>query len=850
MRTTRQQLRNRVWSIAAAMLVLSSIGAALSTSRAASSPVDAPISPTLSSAVSKHVVTLGAGVSDTITVGQADDTSAAGTWELVYAASPGIGTCNNVDWSQATVVDSGSFTTALTQGQGSTTTSTTVPASDGCYSYVLSLDAGANDPAVANTEVGLASASFVVVGSITPTVVIGADPVQPSATASTPAPDTMTATVTASGTEGATINATWSLYGPAAFGPDGTCATANWPFQAAQGPFLTGTFTINGDGVSTIETPSNFELRQTTGCFSFSVDLAPSPDAGGSTSNMYTNEVRTQPGQSGSVIAYGPTVSLSATASSVPPAIGATLSANAVVTGTVAGFAGSLDSKIFGPVAPGPDDTCASADWNEAPVFGNQANMVTSVTNDGTYQLGQSQPVTADGCYSIETYEIGREGHTVAGAPLGSAGTTVLVGPYLSPSPVTTDSPPTVGGELSDTMVAWGEGSSHQGDAIAWSIYGPTPHGPDGTCASADWSGAPIFDSGSSALTSSWLQSVGSRTTVTLPGCYTFTDSFAVNGNAAAATIAPGLAVDTVDVAPSYGIRGTAFFDTAGDGSEPANPRGAFGIQVDLYTQAGSLVTATLTDDHGNYSFYNLDAGHYYEVFSGLPANEVFSTADPSTPPTPSDSATDANGRTAVFSLAPPGSSGATTVDTPATGTLPEFDIESVNAGISPAPGLGWDWALFGVATQSSTWGTWPGHPTSSGSAFWAIDGNPDANDPTSNVAATNAEENPWFSLDLGSVKSLSHVDVYNRTDCCEDRLSNYDVFTSVAPIDTTQSLAQLVAEAAQPGSGMTMTNEPDQAGTPTTVALPAGTTARYILIELASAGPQTLNLAQVEAYS
>ncbi len=844
MRTAHHQLRNRIWSIAAAMLVLSSIVAALSTSRAASSPADAPITPTLTSAVSTHVVELGTSVSDTITVSQGDDTSAAGTWTLLYAQGSGYGTaCNSVDWTQVSVVDTGSFTTALNGGQGSTTTPATVPVSNGCYSYVLSLDAGPNDPSVPATERGLAPASFVVVGAITPSVVIQADPVQPSATATAPAPATMTATVTASGTDGATINATWSLYGSAHVGADGTCATANWPLQATDSPMLTGTFTIHGDGDSTIETPSNYFLRNTTGCFSFSVDLAPSYVS----PTLSTNEVQTQPGQPGSVIQYGPTVRLSASPASVPAVIGTTLSATATVTGTVDGFTGSLTTDIWGPVAPGPDDTCASANWNEAPRFESLGTAGTTVTNDGTDQVGPSVPVTANGCYSFVTSTRGEFGNPVPSAPLGSAGTTVLVGPYLSPSSVTTDSPPMVGGELSDTMVAWGEGSDHRADGIAWSIYGPVPHGPDGTCGSADWSGAPIFDSGYSALTAAWLQIVGSPTTDTLPGCYTFTDSFTADGNSEAATIAPGFAIDTVDVAPSFGITGTAFFDPAGDGVEGTNPTGAFGIEVDLYTAAGAFVTTTLTDDGGNYSFYGLAAGSYSEVFSGLPTNEAFTTQDPGSTPTPTGSATDGTGRTAVFTLAPAGSPGATTIDTPAHGTIPEYDIETVNAGVGPAPGLGWNLALFASATQSSTWGTWPGHPSSSGSAFWAIDGNPDANDRTSNVAATNAEENPWFALDLGTSQSVSHIDVYNRTDCCVNRLANYDVFTSVDPIDTSLSLGQLVAQAQQPGSDMTVTNEAGQADTPTTV--PVGTSARYIVIELATPGPQTLNLAQVEVY-
>jgi hypothetical protein len=36
-----------------------------------------------------------------------------------------------------------------------------------------------------------------------------------------------------------------------------------------------------------------------------------------------------------------------------------------------------------------------------------------------------------------------------------------------------------------------------------------------------------------------------------------------------------------------------------------------------------------------------------------------------------------------------------------------------------------------------------------------------------------------WWQVDLGSKKNISQIIIYNRTDCCANRLSNYQVSIS-----------------------------------------------------------------------
>ncbi|MEU2431711.1 alpha-L-fucosidase [Streptomyces sp. NPDC007861] len=98
-----------------------------------------------------------------------------------------------------------------------------------------------------------------------------------------------------------------------------------------------------------------------------------------------------------------------------------------------------------------------------------------------------------------------------------------------------------------------------------------------------------------------------------------------------------------------------------------------------------------------------------------------------------------------------------------------------------------------------------------------------------------------WWQVDLGASEQLDEVQVWNRTDCCADRLKDFWVLTSDAPI-TADSLDE-----ARSAPGVTAIHVPAQAGRPTTVALPPGTTGRHVRIQLAHpTNPLTLAEVQV----
>jgi F5/8 type C domain len=134
-------------------------------------------------------------------------------------------------------------------------------------------------------------------------------------------------------------------------------------------------------------------------------------------------------------------------------------------------------------------------------------------------------------------------------------------------------------------------------------------------------------------------------------------------------------------------------------------------------------------------------------------------------------------------------------------------------------------------ATQSST--------LAGGNAGRAVDGSSDGNWANNSVTHTNLETQPWWQVDLGSVQSVSWIQVWNRTDCCGDRLTNFYILVSDQPFASTD----LATTLSQPGVSSYYTGAPP--GNPITIT--AHRTARYVRVQLA--GSNYLSLAEVQVW-
>ena len=121
-----------------------------------------------------------------------------------------------------------------------------------------------------------------------------------------------------------------------------------------------------------------------------------------------------------------------------------------------------------------------------------------------------------------------------------------------------------------------------------------------------------------------------------------------------------------------------------------------------------------------------------------------------------------------------------------------------------------------------------------------AVDGNVDGNFANLSVTHTQEENQPYWEVDLGKVSSIDQINIWNRSDCCEWRLTNFYIFASDQPFTS----ADLNATLSQSGVGSY--NFTGTAGKPTSIKI--NRTARYIRIQLA--GRDSLSLAEVEVIS
>jgi RHS repeat-associated protein len=211
-----------------------------------------------------------------------------------------------------------------------------------------------------------------------------------------------------------------------------------------------------------------------------------------------------------------------------------------------------------------------------------------------------------------------------------------------------------------------------------------------------------------------------------------------------------------------------------------------------------------------------------------LPSDEVTRRMEVSTPDTENDEKSggthdpvppsDASSKNAITNVAPP-----LKVDD----RFSDVSDSSRSTQVAPAVNL----ALGKPASQISTWST--------ATANLGVDGNTNGNWTDGSVATTLYESNPWWQVDLGSVRSIGSIQVSKRTDCCPDQLSNFYVIVSTVPFAST-NLSTTLSQA-----GVTSYHTPGQGGAPTTINV--NRLGRYVRIQAASASH--LSLAEVQVW-
>lgn len=129
--------------------------------------------------------------------------------------------------------------------------------------------------------------------------------------------------------------------------------------------------------------------------------------------------------------------------------------------------------------------------------------------------------------------------------------------------------------------------------------------------------------------------------------------------------------------------------------------------------------------------------------------------------------------------------------------------------------------ALRKPATESSTY--------NGGSASRAVDGNTNGVWSNNSVTHTNSEAGAWWQVDLGDSHNIGDIQIYNRTDCCSDRLSDFNVLV----LDQSQNVVWSNHQTIYPNPSVTVNA--------------SGVSGRYIKIQLT--GTNNLSLAEVKVY-
>ena len=148
---------------------------------------------------------------------------------------------------------------------------------------------------------------------------------------------------------------------------------------------------------------------------------------------------------------------------------------------------------------------------------------------------------------------------------------------------------------------------------------------------------------------------------------------------------------------------------------------------------------------------------------------------------------------------------------------------------VSPTPKRRVNVALDKNAKQSST--------ALNALASRAVDGNTNGNWPNNSVTHTDPDANAWWQVDLGEVTDIAQIKVWNRTDCCGERLSNFYVLVSDKPFASND----LNSTINQPG--VFAFPAPTQAGTPSVFTV--GKPGRFVRVQLV--GTNNLSLAELE---
>jgi hypothetical protein len=164
------------------------------------------------------------------------------------------------------------------------------------------------------------------------------------------------------------------------------------------------------------------------------------------------------------------------------------------------------------------------------------------------------------------------------------------------------------------------------------------------------------------------------------------------------------------------------------------------------------------------------------------------------------------------------------------------YMVTATAAGLGPV-------VSYSTSAETASWQSLLSAATGyGGAADRAVDGNTNG-DYFAGRSVTHTEEDnqpqPWWQVDLGVSSRIDHVMLWNRRDCCGERLASFWVFVSDSPFPA-GDVSALLAD------GRIWRHEHGGAAGPQT-RIAVGRRGRYIRVQLSGRAP--LSLAEVEVF-
>jgi len=487
----------------------------------------APVDPVISTVSSHEEISAYEPLSDQVSIAGTGGGSGTLDWTLHGPIDPVDNACDGLNWTGAPVHASGNVPV---DGDGPVIVGPSPVGSGGCYTWSYELTSTDPERPYRSTasagELNELTLTTPYPPSITTTaqLQIGAGGQRsvhdrvvidniPAAAPEPPSP------------------LSWVLHGPVALTADRNCDGVDW---TAAPVVDSGEIDITGNGI--YSTPE-VDLS-TPGCYSFSNSLPATDDSPAAFDVV---------GQAAETIAITDPQIVSQTESELV-ALDEPTSDTVTIFGT-GGGTGVLEWTLVGPVAPA-GDSCTEVDWSDAPEV---ASGSVDIDGDGDYITGPVS-VKLPGCYSWTDRLTSATFPSPTAVSAGAANEVFLVEPFHPI--ITTEATLAVDGltgiitdsiNLSDSGLVAFEGAPTE-NSVRWVLHGPLA-AVDGSCDGLDWSGAPTHDAGAIEVHEEGTYSTPA-VSVTVEGCYTYTEQLAANPIAESAVTTPGEAAETVLFVP------------------------------------------------------------------------------------------------------------------------------------------------------------------------------------------------------------------------------------------------------------------------------------------------------------